>query len=56
MGDIRGHVVRHDVMYVIGIANLAYRKDIVERFLSAGAGFATVIHPNCVSFRIGGYR
>ena len=46
MGDIKGHLIRHDIHYVIGIANLAYRKGIVERFLSYGATFETVIHPN----------
>ena len=46
LGTIAAHQVRNDVQYVIGIANLKYRKEIVEKLLSEGAQFASVIHPN----------
>ncbi|MBT1700509.1 acetyltransferase [Fulvivirgaceae bacterium PWU4] len=45
LGSIREHVIQKDKQYVMGIANLAYRRPIVERFLAEGARFATVIHP-----------
>lgn len=45
LGSIRDHVVQTDCMYMMGIANLKYRRTIIERFLSEGAEFATFIHP-----------
>ena len=50
IGSIQAHKVRQDVKYIIGIANLTYRKTIVARFLEEGADFATFIHCNaCIS-------
>lgn len=46
LGDIKGHTVCPDVRYVIGIANLAYRRNIVERFSHEGAKFTSIIHHN----------
>mgnify|MGYP001120332088 CR=1 FL=1 len=46
LGTIKGHEVKGDVNYIIGIANLTYRKTIVERFLQSGAEFVTIVHKN----------
>lgn len=45
LGSIRKHEIRSDCDYLIGIANLKYRRPIVEDFLEKGAGFITYIHP-----------
>lgn len=45
LGSIRDHEVRTDCEYLIGIANLKYRRSIVEEFLEKGAEFITYIHP-----------
>jgi sugar O-acyltransferase (sialic acid O-acetyltransferase NeuD family) len=45
LGSIRDHLVQTDCMYMMGIANLKYRRPIIERFLAEGAEFATFIHP-----------
>lgn len=45
LGTIKDHVVRTDCRYMMGIANLKYRRPIQERFLAEGADFATFIHP-----------
>ncbi|MCT4588713.1 MAG: acetyltransferase [Carboxylicivirga sp.] len=45
LGDIKNHQVRSDCQYIIGIANLDYRRMIVESFLSKGARFMSFIHP-----------
>jgi len=46
LGTIREHAVRADHEYIMGIANLEFRRAIVERFLSEGASFLTLIHPS----------
>jgi sugar O-acyltransferase (sialic acid O-acetyltransferase NeuD family) len=46
LGDIQSHVVRQDVHYIMGIANLKYRRPIIERFLKEGAVFTNFIHPD----------
>ena len=45
LGTIQDHKVRDDVKYLMGIANIAFRRPIIERFLDEGAEFATLIHP-----------
>ena len=45
LGSIKDHVVRTDCEYLIGIANLKYRRSIVEEFLEKGGEFLTYIHP-----------
>ncbi|MBU1563992.1 MAG: acetyltransferase [Proteobacteria bacterium] len=45
-GGIKDHQIRRDVNYIIGIANLKYRKIIVDRFKAEGANFVTFIHCN----------
>lgn len=46
LGDISSHLIRQDVFYIMGIANLAYRRPIIDRFISAGACFTNFIHPD----------
>jgi sugar O-acyltransferase (sialic acid O-acetyltransferase NeuD family) len=46
LGDIQSHIVRNDVFYIMGIANLKYRRPIIEKFLSEGAQFTSFIHPD----------
>ncbi len=48
LGSIKGHQVRKDVFYLMGIANLSYRKPIIETFLSSGARFVGLIHPSAL--------
>lgn len=45
LGDIKHHIIRTDCSYIMGIANLKYRRPIIERFLVEGASFETLIHP-----------
>src|SRR5699024_4706729 len=45
LGDVENHKVRRDCKYLIGIANLDYRRRIVESFQKEGAEFITYIHP-----------
>jgi sugar O-acyltransferase (sialic acid O-acetyltransferase NeuD family) len=46
LGTVQNHSVMLDKYYIMGIANLMYRKPIVDRFLSKGARFITFIHPS----------
>lgn len=46
LGAITDHQINEKVRYVIGIANLKYRNKIVDKLLSEGARFTSVIHPN----------
>lgn len=46
LGEITSHIVRHDVFYLMGIANLEYRKKFVNYFLKQGAKFTSYIHPS----------
>lgn len=45
LGGIKDHSVRTDCYYIMGIANIKYRRPILERFLGDGAKFTTFIHP-----------
>ena len=45
LGSIADHEVRQDCEYIMGIANLEYRKKFTELFLKKGARFHTYIHP-----------
>src|SRR6056297_1642619 len=45
LGSIEEHDVRSDCSYIIGIANLKYRRKIVDSFLEKGAEFINYIHP-----------
>jgi len=45
IGPVADHIVIKDVFYIIGIANLKYRKSIVEKLRSSGASFLSFVHP-----------
>lgn len=45
LGSIADHVVRTDVDYLMGIANIRYRRPIIERYEAAGASFRGLVHP-----------
>lgn len=56
LGSISDHQIRNDCFYLMGIANLKYRRPIIDRFIDKGAKFATFIHPQATispSARIG---
>ncbi len=46
LGDIQSHIIHQDCFYIMGIANLTYRKPIIGHFLSKGASFINYIHPD----------
>lgn len=46
LGDIRSHVIQQDCLYIMGIANLKYRRPIIDSFLQKGAVFTSYIHPD----------
>ncbi len=46
LGGISNHTIKPDSYYVIGIANLKYRRFFIDDFVSRGASFTTVIHCN----------
>ena len=45
LGSITDHEVSTDADYLMGIANIKYRRPIIERFEAAGAVFRGLIHP-----------
>ncbi|MCH7412052.1 acetyltransferase [Belliella sp. R4-6] len=56
LGDIFSHEVKEDVFYLMGIANLKFRKKIVFDLIQKGAQFTSFIHPDAFispSSRIG---
>lgn len=48
LGPIKEHRYDASVHYLMGIANLAYRKTIIEEFLAQGAIFTGLIHPTAI--------
>ena len=44
LGGVRDHKIRTDCAYLMGIANLKYRKYFVEKYLKEGAEFVSLIH------------
>lgn len=48
LGDIQSHSVDKSCEYLMAIANLKYRRPLIERFLSAGATFTGLIHPTAL--------
>jgi sugar O-acyltransferase (sialic acid O-acetyltransferase NeuD family) len=46
LGDIQSHPIHSDCYYIMGIANLKYRRTIIENFLAKGANFINFIHPD----------
>lgn len=56
LGNIKNHPVDKLAYYIMGIANLNYRKPIIEKFLEQGAKFQRFVHPTAFvssSARIG---
>jgi len=50
LGSIKNHLIDKNLYYIIGIANLEFRRPIVSRYLNEGAQFLTFIHSTaCVS-------
>lgn len=47
LGSIQNHDIQIDVQYLIAIANLKYRRPIIETFQNKGAKFTGFIHPTC---------
>ena len=47
-GKIKDHEVQQEVEYVMGIANMKYRRVIIEQLQQEGARFATLIHPTAL--------
>ena len=48
LGKIQDHEVSEEAEYIMGIANIQFRRTIVENFLQKGAKFATLIHPSAI--------
>ncbi len=48
LGSIKEHQIRNDIFYFMGIANLAYRKPLIEKFIAEGAKFIGLIHPTAI--------
>lgn len=48
LGKIKDHVVQQEVRYIMGIANMKYRKVIIEQLLQKQAAFITIIHPTAL--------
>lgn len=48
LGGIQGHQVNKSIHYLMGIANLKYRKKFIESFEQQGAQFTGFIHPTAL--------
>jgi len=48
LGTIQDHEVSEEAEYIMGIANIQFRRTIVENLLQKGAKFATLIHPSAI--------
>jgi acetyltransferase EpsM len=48
LGDLENHKVRTDCYYLMGIANLKYRRSIIERIQAQGGCFTGLIHPTAL--------
>ncbi|WP_203228771.1 acetyltransferase [Flavobacterium sp. LMO6] len=48
LGTIQAHQVRNDVGYIMGIANMKYRRTIIEELLQKKAQFISIIHPTAL--------
>jgi sugar O-acyltransferase (sialic acid O-acetyltransferase NeuD family) len=46
LGTIKEHQIRPDVSYIIGIAAIHTRKQIINHFVNNGAHFTSLIHPS----------
>lgn len=48
LGTIKDHIVQNDASYIMGIANMKYRRSIIEALVGRGAEFMTLIHPTAL--------
>lgn len=48
LGNIQDHEINREAHYIMGIANLAYRQPIIEKFQNQGARFTGLIHPTAI--------
>jgi acetyltransferase EpsM len=48
LGDVQNHEVRSDVEYLMGIANLKFRREIIQNFNKKGAEITGFIHPTAL--------
>lgn len=48
LGSIKDHEVKKDAQYLMGIANVKYRRPIIERFEMEGAVFIGLVHPTAL--------
>jgi acetyltransferase EpsM len=48
LGSIKDHKVKPEVNYLMGIANLVFRKEIIEKLKKEGAEFIGLIHPTAI--------
>lgn len=48
LGSIQNHEINPHVNYIMGIANLDYRKSIIEKFIAKRAIFIGLIHPTAI--------
>lgn len=46
LGDIKSHNIDFKCNYIMAIANIDYRRPIIESFIKLGAKFQTFIHPS----------
>ena len=46
LGEIKSHKIDKNCKYIIAIANIKFRRPIIESFLKLGAEFITFIHPS----------
>jgi sugar O-acyltransferase (sialic acid O-acetyltransferase NeuD family) len=46
IGGVKDHKIKTGFYYIIGIANLKYRRLFVDKFISDGAQFVSFVHPN----------
>jgi acetyltransferase EpsM len=51
LGSIKDHKVNKEVSYLMGIANLDFRKEIIEKLKKEGAKFIGLIHPTAIISR-----
>lgn len=48
LGSIKDHIVGNDATYIMGIANMKYRRNIIEALVDKGAEFTTIVHPTAL--------
>ncbi len=48
LGAINDHIVNSDATYIMGIANMKYRRNIIEQLIEKGAQFTNLIHPTAL--------